>query len=197
MKTTTEALFHAVLNPKVRCLSRPHIWHHFLKEASSGDSFLEFGVWNGRSINYMADVRPDCLFHGFDSFEGLPEDWNPAHLKGHFATDVTKLSFKSNVAIKKGWFCDTVPPWIGNRSSRVAGLHIDCDIFSSTQTILNQFRGVICESKPLVLFDEFYNYREYQEGEFKAFMQFVNDSELEFEVGATNMNHQQVLIRFL
>ena len=42
---------------------------------------LEFGVFMGSSINYFAkklpkiDVLTDKTVHGFNSFEGLPEDW--------------------------------------------------------------------------------------------------------------------------
>lgn len=34
----------------------------------------EFGVATGRTINHIARLRPEDIVHGFDSFEGLPED---------------------------------------------------------------------------------------------------------------------------
>ena len=37
---------------------------------------LEFGVFKGVTISAVAKARPDLIFHGFDSFEGLPEDWD-------------------------------------------------------------------------------------------------------------------------
>ena len=36
---------------------------------------LEFGVFSGRSITFAANALPNITVHGFDSFEGLPEDW--------------------------------------------------------------------------------------------------------------------------
>jgi hypothetical protein len=36
--------------------------------------FLELGVFSGQSIWVIAQ-RTSNLVHGFDSFEGLPEDW--------------------------------------------------------------------------------------------------------------------------
>jgi hypothetical protein len=37
---------------------------------------LEFGVWSGRTIDLVADrVGPSRTVHGFDSFEGLPQEW--------------------------------------------------------------------------------------------------------------------------
>jgi hypothetical protein len=36
---------------------------------------LEFGVFSGNSINIIADKFPLRTIYGFDSFEGLPEEW--------------------------------------------------------------------------------------------------------------------------
>lgn len=35
---------------------------------------MEFGVYSGRTINHMANLTNKTIY-GFDSFEGLPEDW--------------------------------------------------------------------------------------------------------------------------
>ena len=43
--------------------------------------FLEFGVYNGASINILSKLKPDKVFHGFDTFTGLPEDWDMGHKK--------------------------------------------------------------------------------------------------------------------
>jgi hypothetical protein len=43
----------------------------------------EFGVWKGATINYIASKTPGPV-HGFDSFEGLPEDWRPGFEAGAF-----------------------------------------------------------------------------------------------------------------
>jgi hypothetical protein len=37
---------------------------------------LEFGVYKGGMINYQAKKFPDLNFTGFDSFEGLQEQWS-------------------------------------------------------------------------------------------------------------------------
>ncbi len=39
--------------------------------------YLEFGVRQGRSMKRMMQrfTNPDGVFYGFDSFEGLPEQW--------------------------------------------------------------------------------------------------------------------------
>ncbi len=36
---------------------------------------VELGVYTGRSIKKIAEAMPDATVYGFDSFEGLPENW--------------------------------------------------------------------------------------------------------------------------
>jgi tRNA G46 methylase TrmB len=37
--------------------------------------YVEMGVCNGRTINFIAALNPEKIIYGFDSFEGLPEAW--------------------------------------------------------------------------------------------------------------------------
>ena len=36
----------------------------------------EFGVHKGKSLKILGEAFPEDIVWGFDSFEGLPEDWN-------------------------------------------------------------------------------------------------------------------------
>src|SRR5208337_5320506 len=47
----------------------------------------EFGVAGGTTLNHLSAQRPGWTWHGFDSFEGLPEDWLNGFARGTFATD--------------------------------------------------------------------------------------------------------------
>ena len=51
---------------------------------------LEFGVHRGESVELLAQRFPDRHAYGFDSFEGLPQDWwrKP---KGIFKTELPKI----------------------------------------------------------------------------------------------------------
>ena len=148
----------------------------------------------------MAEVRPDALFTGFDSFEGLPEAWIAGHPAGHFKTDASKIKWRENVKIMPGWFNETLPHFLSvvhEPARRLEGIHFDCDLGSSTKTILNSLSEWILLEKPLLLFDEFYNYSGYEDHEFRGFLEWVNATNAPFEVVARNEKHQQVLIQML
>src|SRR5215813_11465964 len=56
--------------------SRFELLGEALKKADlSGDRLIcEFGVYKGKTVNHIASLTSKTVF-GFDSFEGLPEDW--------------------------------------------------------------------------------------------------------------------------
>jgi len=184
----------AVLSDGEEYKTRPHIWHKFLSGLTDGVS-LEFGVWAGTSINYMARVRPDVKFHGFDSFEGLPEAWIRGHPAGHFSTDLNKLKFVENVEVHQGWFEATLPAFVSGFQGRLQGVHIDCDLGSSTDCVLANLSPLLKQHKPMILFDEFYNYNGFEDHEFRAFIDWVNREDMSFKVLGRNVNHQQVLVQ--
>ena len=79
-----------------------------LKEAllshQENNFYLEFGVYQGNSINSFSKILKDIKIYGFDSFEGLEEDWvtreyNPA---GTFTLNKKSPKVLKNVRIVKG-----------------------------------------------------------------------------------------------
>jgi hypothetical protein len=187
-------LRQAVLAAPMAFKTRQQIWHHCMSQMQTGDCALEFGVWYGTSINWMANTRPDNVFHGFDSFEGLPEDWIRGHPKGHFKVDRSKLKFAPNVVLHEGLFGDTIPAFLAeNGNHPIKFIHIDCDLGSSCDTVLELLEKRIAGC--LLLFDEFYNYLGYEDHEFRSFLDFINRTGAGFEIVGRNVNHQQVLIQ--
>lgn len=168
---------------------------------------LEFGVWKGDTINIIAEFFPDNLIYGFDSFEGLPEDWKISsnekynkHKKGYFAVD-TLPSVKDNVRLIKGFFETSLPTWIQeNQIKQIKLLHVDSDLYSSAATIFKNLNNYIVPGT-VIIFDEFYpwgrkRYEKWEEHEYKAFCEWVKFFGREFEVLFHN-NHQQCSVRII
>src|SRR5450432_5940 len=88
---------------------------------------LEFGVYRGSSINLIASLMAGVV-HGFDSFEGLPENWREGHEAGTFSLP-SLPSVRDNVVLIKGWFQDTLPPFLEEHRGTVSFVHVDCDLY--------------------------------------------------------------------
>jgi hypothetical protein len=72
---------------------KTELWSFCLKRSSllqipNAGIIAEFGVWKGESINFFARNCPHAKVFGFDSFEGLEEDWyGYTAQKGTFSTN--------------------------------------------------------------------------------------------------------------
>ena len=138
-----------------------------------GGQILDLGVYKGGSTRTLARTYPDRTVHGFDSFEGLPDDWSHA-LKGHFGEIKGALpNMPGNVRLYKGWFDETLPLWFEqHRDAPISLLRVDCDIYSSTKTIFDVL-GPLIVPGTWILFDELIGYRGWRNHEYKAFMEFI------------------------
>jgi hypothetical protein len=133
---------------------------------------MEFGVYRGESLQAIAK-RVEGQVHGFDSFEGLPEDWTYFQKKGRFSLQGETPEFDaSNIRVHKGWFDQTLPPFLALNHGPARFIHVDCDLYTSARTVLELLRPRIV-SGTVILFDEYLNYPAWQEHEFKAFQEFV------------------------
>ena len=134
---------------------------------------LEFGVYRGGTIRFLASRLGKRVIHGFDSFEGLPEAWGGFNLgRSAFGVHGKLPRVPDNVRLHRGWFKDSLPLWLKDNSGPVAFLHIDCDLYSSTQTIFNFLSDRIVPGT-VILFDEYFNFPNWENHEFKAFKEFV------------------------
>ena len=152
-------------------------------------SILDMGVYKGASTRRLARIFPTADIHGFDSFEGLPEDWTHV-LRGTFGDIAGALpDVPPSVTLHKGWFDDTLPDWLTSNGDRpIALLRIDCDIYSSTKTIFDTV-GHLLVPGSFVLFDELIGYPGWRQHEFKAFEEFRTSSGLEFEYLAYGLTY--------
>lgn len=146
---------------------------------------LEFGVYAGDTIGYLRNNLPtDFEIYGFDSFEGLPEDWIGTDLPKGFFSKNGIIPEIDNVTFFKGWFVDTITEY-KKIAKPIALLHIDCDLYSSTIEVLYGLREYIV-SGTIIVFDEwYYNFNDIEENrqhEQKAFYEWVKEFNIKYEL---------------
>ncbi len=154
--------------------------------------YCEFGVWKGETINYIASKASKTV-HGFDSFEGLPEDWRAGFEAGMFKVGSIP-GVRPNVMLHKGWFKDSLPGFAKGHSGPLAFGHLDADLYSSTKDVLDAL-GDRVVAGTVFQFDEFFNYPGWQEGESKAFLEFCRARQAEVEYLGYVPTHEQVAVR--
>ena len=146
---------------------------------------LEFGVASGTSAQMIAARLP---LIGFDSFAGLPEFWRPDFDAGRFACPVPVLP---GVELVVGLFEDTLPSFT---VPPLALVHIDCDLYSSTVTVLDHI-GPHLRPGCVVVFDEFHGYDGWELHEARAWGEFTERTGIEWETIATGP--EQLALRIL
>ncbi|MBL8792725.1 MAG: class I SAM-dependent methyltransferase [Planctomycetia bacterium] len=159
--------------------------------------YCEFGVATGGTINFIAEQTPHEV-HGFDSFEGLPDDWVTGRAKGSFA-QLGLPKVRDNVRLHKGWFNESLPGWKQKHAGPIAFMHLDADLYSSTKTVLDLLGDQLVPGT-IIQFDEYFNYPGWKEHEYKAFQEFVEARQVKFEyIGYTTggIDPCQVAVRIL
>jgi hypothetical protein len=154
-----------------------------LSEASI--DYFEFGVCGGISFKWWLEhnKNADSKFYGFDTFEGLPEDFGPFG-KGSMAVALESLNINDpRASFYKGLFQDTLVPFLDQyKSERKKLIHLDADLFSATLFSLSQLYRFLNDGD-ILLFDEF----AVPKHEFMAFKIFTESFYVNYEViGAAN-----------
>jgi hypothetical protein len=133
-----------------------------VRKSSPGLS-VEFGVGIGTTLKRIAKKR---FVYGFDCFTGLPEYWRPDYPAGTCAVD--EVPFVRNSELVVGLFEETLPEWSKEHPGAVKFIHVDSDLYSSAKTI---FDNITVEPGTIIVFDEYFNYPGWQDGEHKALME--------------------------
>jgi hypothetical protein len=128
--------------------------------------YLEFGVYNGDSLRAWCSLNshPGSRFFGFDSFEGLPEDWTAGKPAGTFKTALPSIE-DGRCKLVKGLFQDSLYSFLdGFHPTGRLIVNIDCDLYSSALFCLTALDRWLAPGSVL-MFDEF----DDLENEFSAF----------------------------
>ena len=173
--------------------------HALLKKAYEAISLqngliLEFGVRHGTSIRQLASLTSKPIY-GFDSFEGLPEDWHQES-KEVYSTRGKIPKVPTHVTLIPGWFDKTLPLFLEKHQENVALINIDCDIYSSTKTVLDLLRAHI-KKGTIIIFDEYIGNLYWEEDEHKAFMESVAQYQWKYEYLCYSAYTKQVVVKII
>ena len=129
---------------------------------------VEFGTWQGHGLvllDMAFGIKTDRAMIGVDSFEGLPESstiWNK-HAFDNTSLEKVEEYLSDSIhncvgySLIKGWFSDPdVKLSLHSRTKRVALVHFDADLGSSTTAALSLIENYLFDRKePLfLLFDD-------------------------------------------
>mmetsp|Transcript_69225 Transcript_69225/g.129214 ORF Transcript_69225/g.129214 Transcript_69225/m.129214 type:complete len:616 (-) Transcript_69225:118-1965(-) len=154
---------------------------------------MELGVYHGKSMREIAAFFPDEVVHGFDSFQGLPEQWigNPV---GAYSTHGEIPPMPDNVRLHVGLFSDTLPGFLEEHKGPVRFVNLDCDLYSSTKDILDQIHPRIVVGS-IIFFDVYVGVRNWQDHQYKAFQEAVKQYGWGYEYVAISILSNRAIIR--
>jgi O-methyltransferase len=133
--------------------------HRFVQSRTVGPvDYMEFGVYTGASLRLWCEsnTETDSRFFGFDSFEGLPEDFSPRFPKGAFSTGGSIPDIRDpRVHLVVGWFQKTLPKFLDSYEGRDCPfvIHCDSDLYSSALFCLASLNRII-HPGTTIIFDD-------------------------------------------
>lgn len=152
--------------------------------SNKSNLFLEFGVFRGESINLFAEILNEKKFqiYGFDSFEGLEEEWNMNEYNpiGTFSLKQKLPKVRKNAILIKGKVQDTIDNFLEkNKEKKIIFAHFDMDTYTPTKYALKQIKKYLTKGS-VILFDQFYAYPNWQRHEYRAFIEIFNKEEYQY-----------------
>jgi O-methyltransferase len=158
--------------------------------------YFEFGVAEGESITSWAAINsnPMSRFFGFDSFEGLPEDWTKDSGAGAFSTGGrVPVVHDDRVTFVKGLFQASLRTFLMTFAPiNPMIVHVDADLYSSTLFVLATMDELMLPGSA-VMFDEFYSLRN----EFDAWCDYARAYYRRAAGLAFTPRHIQVALKLL
>ncbi|MAA79169.1 MAG: hypothetical protein CL916_07895, partial [Deltaproteobacteria bacterium] len=155
---------------------------------------LEFGVRFGNSLRRLQSLT-NVHWHGFDSFQGLPTQWNERE-QGSYSTKGYIPELGSEITLHSGWFSESLPSFMKKHQGPVSIIHIDCDLYSSTKEALFLLAPWIT-SGTILIFDEYIMNPQWEQDEHKAFIEVAQQNGWAFEYHSISVFCWQVIIKIL
>ena len=152
--------------------------------------FYEFGVWRGIAFKYLLNYFSKG--YGFDTFEGLPEDWH--NTKSGMYSGEGRVPEMDGGTFVVGKFKDTVPKFFAKKRPLASLVNFDSDLYSSTKCALDNAISVI-DAHTVLIFDELLNNKNWKEDEYKALKDFCTENRYEYDVVAVSFFTKQVAVK--
>lgn len=152
--------------------------HAFSLRATDG-LIVEFGGWTGNSIIFFASLTEQTIY-GLNSFEGPRKDWQGWQLPMSWFEGVSPPVVPANVKLIKGRFHVSLPIFLVDHPEPFSFVHIDCDTYEATSVIL-KLAGDRFRKGTVVVFDEYFGYRNWRMGEFKAWQEFTTTRAVSYQ----------------
>ena len=149
-----------------------------LRQVTVSGYYLEFGVYKGGTIGFIAKQVAPSQVHGFDSFHGLQEAWSGDGFSFDLQGRMPKVP--GNVLLHPGFFTDTLPGWLEQNPGPVAFIHIDSDLYEPARSVFAHLEERIVPGT-IIVFDEYFNYPNWQAHEFRAFAELVERCQVQYE----------------
>ncbi len=150
-----------------------------LQQVTEPGYYLEFGVYKGGTITFIANqVGSSQPVHGFDSFRGLEEAWSGDSFSFDLKGRLPKVP--ANVTLHPGLFADVLPGWLDQNPGPAAFIHVDSDLYEPARCVFEHFEERIVPGT-IIVFDEYFNYPNWQAHEFRAFSELVARCQVQYE----------------
>jgi hypothetical protein len=115
----------------------------FFEYGHKAADYFEFGVFQGEGLTLWSALNknPQSRLFGFDSFEGIPGDFNTSSPAGHYTVGGKLPEFQDErIRLVKGLFQDSLPSFLESHVPRnPVVIHNDSDLYSSTLYTLMSF----------------------------------------------------------
>ena len=174
-------------------------WYFFdaiISQSVRTRPFYEFGVWRGTAFRYL--IQTFKKGYGFDTFTGLPEDWNV----GQGIEKADSYSAGGNLPNIEGGefivgkFEDTLPSFYSESRPMASVINFDADLYSSTICALTYSKPVI-DRHTILIFDEFIVNDSWEQDEFRALNEFCSTNHYIYEVIAISFFTKQVAVKLM
>ncbi|MDB4244183.1 tetratricopeptide repeat protein [bacterium] len=168
------------------------LFDHMTRLSKKDRPFYEFGVWRGEAFRHLIKTFREGF--GFDTFEGIPEDWHDEKA-GTYSSNGNVPEIKGGEFIV-GKFEDTLPDFFADERPMASIINFDADLYSSTICALNFVKPVI-DKHTILIFDEFIINKNWEQDEYKALEEFCVKNQYTYEVLAISFFTKQVAVKII